>query len=62
MKKVLKFVIERETKGAVRYMEVDNTNKEVDLVNQTVGTIYLRKSALGGVMPTRLQVEITDDV
>lgn len=41
------FVLERETKGAVRYQEVDaNGNVIVDPLAVAVGTIYFRKSGL----------------
>lgn len=56
---VLKFKLERETKGAVRYQETDNNGNELDIANGAkVGTLYLRKTALSGVIPANLQVTI----
>jgi len=40
------FVIEKETKGALRFAEVDKEGKELDVAGSSVGTIYVRKSAL----------------
>lgn len=50
MKVTLKFTVEKETKGAVRYQE----DKE-PLSEGVVGTLYMRKSAfkeLGQIPPT----------
>lgn len=38
----LNFVLERETKGAVRYAEVQDSS----LDEATIGTLYIRKSAI----------------
>ncbi len=39
------FVLERETKGALRYQEVDDTGKPVEQVWAKIGTLYIRKTA-----------------
>ena len=45
-----------ETKGALKYEEVDaQGNPTVDLM----GTLYLRKSALGGAKPATLAITVT---
>lgn len=41
-----KFVLDRETKGAVRYQEV-NDKGEPETVFHSIGTLYLRKTAFG---------------
>ena len=40
------FKFEKETKGAVRYQEVDDQEQLIDQSNALVGTLYLRKDAL----------------
>ena len=53
----LKFVFEKETKGAVRYQEVDDDGAPA--FAPQVGTLYVRKSALpGGKIPETLTVTI----
>ena len=42
----LQFVLEKETKGALRYKEVDSNGEDVN--DYKVGTLYLRKSAFVG--------------
>ena len=44
-----RFSLERETKGAVRYSEVDT---------EIVGTLYIRKAALSEPFPKELTVTI----
>lgn len=59
MKKVLKFHLERETKGAVRYAEIDeHTAAQRDMADSTIGTLYIRKSALNGTIPQGLTVTV----
>lgn len=41
----LSFVLEKETKGAVRYQEVDEAGNPKDK-GYLMGTVYLRKDAL----------------
>ncbi|NIN68875.1 MAG: hypothetical protein GTO63_30150 [Anaerolineae bacterium] len=53
----LTFRIEKLTKGAVRYEEVDENGKAVE--NFAVGKFYIRKSAfLGASPPQQIQVQI----
>lgn len=51
MKQTIKFELEKETKGTVRYSEVGK--------DQVVGTIYVRKFALPEPFPKNLTVTIT---
>ena len=53
-------LLDRETKGALRYQEVDSSGAALELVNSVIGTLYLRKSALprGVVRPVRISVEL----
>lgn len=41
----VEMVLEKETKGAYRYMEVDADGKPVDQVWAKLGTQYIRKTA-----------------
>lgn len=55
----LQFAFERETKGAVRYQELD-VNGSV-AANYAIGTLYLRKSAIvtsGSTWPQKIEVEV----
>lgn len=55
----IEFAIERETKGAVRYNEVDDDGNPISFdEGAVIGTIYLRKSQLGGTVPEKLSVTI----
>lgn len=49
---VLEFRRERETKGTWRYQEQERSDGEV------VGTLYIKKAALGDDPPARLRVTI----
>lgn len=50
------YLLDRETKGALRYREVDSAGNPVTDLS---GTIYLRKSAFpGGVMPKAIKVQV----
>ena len=51
--------LEKTTPGAVRYMQVDDTGKQLkgDADGALAPTIYLRKQALGEV-PQRLKVTV----
>jgi hypothetical protein len=53
------FAIEKETKGAVRYQEVEADGKPA--FAPKVGTLYLRKTALPGRPLSRLLVTIMED-
>lgn len=52
------FIVEKETKGAVRYKEVDGAGN--DAFSPAVGTLYVRKSAMSaGKIPQKLTVTIS---
>jgi hypothetical protein len=56
----LDFILEKETKGALRYQQVDKNGqpKSID-AGAEVGTLYLRKSAFNGSgFPKNLKVNI----
>jgi len=57
VKSELKFRLERETKGAVRYQEINEQGQPE--VNYAIGTLYVRKSALEGRIPQGLTLLIT---
>lgn len=52
MKLTLKFELEKETKGAVRYAEVGS---------EAVGTLYVRKAVLPDPYPKKLEVTVTSE-
>lgn len=58
MQHTLNFRIERETKGAVRYYEVDENGNALDQTQYVVGSLYIRKTALKGAVPQELTVTI----
>ena len=58
MKEVIYMVLERETKGAVRYQEVDSDGKVKTIEDYTIGTLYVRKSALEGKVPQKLTLTV----
>ena len=51
------FQLERETKGAVRYMEVDDKDKPIQ-EDFKIGILYFRKSAFGAKIPERLTITV----
>jgi hypothetical protein len=57
---IVKFQFEKETKGALRYQEVDDTGATIDQAWARVGLLYLRKSGLerGEPFPRDLVVRI----
>lgn len=56
---VVDMKLERETKGAVRYTEVDKNENPVDIAGGArVGTAYIRKNAFVGAIPERITIEI----
>jgi len=56
------FILERETKGAVRYAEVNSEGKIIEeLDHYVVGTLYIRKHVFAsgsGLIPARLTITI----
>lgn len=59
----LTFVLERETKGAVRYQELDpkTLTPHTDMRSGVVGTIYLRKDKIGTPIPRALTLKIEEN-
>lgn len=55
----VRFVFERSTKGAHRYQEVDAKGAPVEgMDGAAIGTLYLRKSAIGDEPAKNLEVTI----
>jgi hypothetical protein len=56
----VRFKLEKETKGALRYQEVDEKGEVIEPAWAKVGTLYLRKSAFerGAAFPQLLRVTI----
>jgi hypothetical protein len=56
----VRFKLEKETKGALRYQEVDDAGKAVEQAGAKIGTLYIRKSAFerGSAWPQELRVTI----
>jgi hypothetical protein len=55
-----RFKLEKETKGAVRYQEVDDKGEIVEQAWAKIGTLYVRKSAFerGTAFPELLRVTV----
>jgi hypothetical protein len=55
-----KLRFERETKGALRYQEVDDKGEAIEQVWAKIGTLYLRKSIFerGAAYPRDLVVKV----
>lgn len=59
MKFTATFVIERETKGAVRYEETGADGAKIAIQDGAkLGTVYIRKSALGDTIPKAIKLTI----
>jgi hypothetical protein len=59
MPTIVKMRLERETKGALRYQEVDEAGQPVEQVWAKVGTMYLRKTAFErGAAPQSITVTV----
>jgi len=56
----VRFKLERETKGALRYQEVDDDGEVVEQAWAKIGTLYVRKSAFerGLEFPELLRVTV----
>lgn len=54
------FQLERETKGAVRYEEINDKGDAIEMSDPScvIGTLYIRKSVLNGEPPAKLLVTI----
>jgi hypothetical protein len=55
-----RFKLEKETKGAVRYQEIDDKGEIVEQAWAKIGTLYVRKSAFerGTAFPELLRVTV----
>jgi hypothetical protein len=55
-----RFKLEKETKGAVRYQEVDDKGEVVEQTWAMIGTLYVRKSAFerGAAFPQLLRITV----
>lgn len=59
MTTVIKFKLDRETKGALRYAEMDDKGNIIDGADvYKVGTLYLRKHAFPAPFPQALKVTV----
>lgn len=60
-KTVVLFKLEKTTPGAVRYQEIDSGGAPLKTSDPGchIGSLYVRKSALGGTVPEKLKVEIS---
>ena len=58
MKHTLMFKLEKETKGALRYQEVEQDGRPVAVGSWVIGTLYIRKAALNGQFPPNLTVTV----
>ena len=62
MKKVLNFVLEKETPGTGKYQEVDSKNNPVDARSAQIGVLYVKKWAFTSNKPTNtLKVTLETD-
>jgi hypothetical protein len=59
----VRFKLEKETKGALRYQEVDEKGDVIEQAWAKIGTLYMRKSAFerGTAWPQKLRVTIDTD-
>lgn len=58
MEKTVRFTLERETKGAIRYQEVTEAGDVATVDQQLIGTLYLRKSGVGREVPASVEVTV----
>jgi hypothetical protein len=60
MTKTVKFALEKLTPGALRYAEVDDEGKTIkgDANGALIGSLYLRKAAMGNEVPKQFSVTI----
>jgi len=61
MQRTVRLQLEKTTRGAIRYREVNTKGEPVDQAESVVGTLYLRKTALTGEEPTAVSVTITTE-
>jgi hypothetical protein len=58
MQIAVRFKLEKETRGALRYQEVDENGEVIEQTWATIGSLYVRKSAFerAAVYPQALRV------
>jgi len=56
----VRFKLEKETKGALRYQEVDEKGEGIEAPGAKIGILYIRKSAFerGTAWPQELRVTV----
>ena len=56
----VRFELHEETKGALRYQEIDEKGKAIEQALANIGTLYMRKSAFerGAAFPQTLRVTV----
>ena len=56
----VRFELEKETKGALRYQEIDEKGEAIEQALAKIGTLYMRKSAFeqGAAFPQTLRVTV----
>jgi hypothetical protein len=56
----VRFKLEKETKGALRYQEVDEKEEAIEQAWAKIGTLYMRKNAFerGAAFPQALRVTV----
>jgi hypothetical protein len=56
----VRFKLEEETKGALRYQEIDDKGEVIERTRAKIGTLYMRKTAFerGSAWPQELRVTI----
>jgi hypothetical protein len=59
----VRLILEKETKGALHYQEVDDGGQAIEQAAAKIGTLYLRKPALerGAPFPQSLRVTVEAD-
>lgn len=56
---IVHFKIEKQTKGTLRFQEIDDTGAGVDFQEAKIGVLYVRKTSFkGGKFPEMLKVSI----
>jgi len=54
----IKMIKERETKGAIRYIEINTKGEILDRDKAKIGTLYFRKIAFGNTIPESITVTV----
>lgn len=53
------FTKEKETKGAVKYQELDAKGQPVQGGDYVIGNLYIRKTAFNGSFPEKITVDVS---